>query len=58
MSIIILGYVFGVIHKILYAADMVTYLWIFNILLVTTDLMIYFYYAPKNKKEKNIPLQS
>jgi hypothetical protein len=58
MLIIIIGYIFGIIHKILNAADGVIYLWIFNILLVTTDLLLYFYYAPKNRKEKNIPLQS
>jgi hypothetical protein len=50
MFIIIVGYIFGIIHKIVNNLDMVTYLWVFNMLLVTTDLALYFYYAPKNKK--------
>ena len=50
MMIIILGYIFGILHKIVHQPDVVTYLWAFNMLLVTTDLMLYFYYAPKNKK--------
>ena len=50
MSIIILGYIFGILHKIVNNPDMVTYLWAFNMLLVTTDLILYFYYAPKNRE--------
>jgi hypothetical protein len=49
MMIIILGYIFGLIHKIVYQPDIVTYLWGFNMLLVATDLVLYFYFAPKNK---------
>jgi len=49
-AIIILGYFFGIIHKFISDFDMVTFLWIFNMLLVTADLMIYFHYAPKNRK--------
>jgi hypothetical protein len=48
-SIIILGYIFGIIHKLVNNLDMITFLWIFNMLLVTTDLILYFYYAPKNR---------
>jgi hypothetical protein len=49
MAIIIMGYLFGIIHKILYQPDIVTLLWCFNILLVITDLSLYFYYAPQNR---------
>jgi hypothetical protein len=51
MAIIIIGYLFGIIHKILNAYDWVTYLWLFNMLLVSFDLGLYFYYAPKNRRE-------
>jgi len=52
MLIIIVGYIFGIVHKILYQPDIVTFLWGFNMLLVTTDLIIYYYYAPKNRVER------
>ena len=44
MMLIIVGYVFGIIHKILYNNDLVTWLWVFNTLLVSFDLILYFYY--------------
>lgn len=49
MIIIILGYVFGIIHKIINNPDIVTYLWALNMVLVSADLILYYYYAPKNK---------
>jgi hypothetical protein len=48
-AIIIVGYIFGIIHKLMNDLDIVTFLWIFNMLFVTTDLLIYCYYAPKNR---------
>ncbi|MCK9302055.1 MAG: hypothetical protein PHU62_08980 [Bacteroidales bacterium] len=51
MMLIIVGYVFGIIHKILYNNDLVTWLWVFNTLLVSFDLILYFYYIGKNKAE-------
>lgn len=51
MSIIILGYVFGIIHKILHSFDWVTYLYLFNLLIVAFDLMLYFKYIGQNKKD-------
>jgi len=50
MLIIIIGYIFGIIHKIVNNPDIVTYLWVFNMLLVTTDLALYFHYASENKR--------
>jgi hypothetical protein len=57
MMIIMIGYVFGIMHKILYQPDVVTFLWGFNLLLVTVDLVLFFYYAPKNKAhiKNNLP---
>ena len=50
MIIIIFGYVMGVVHKILYNPDWVTFLYVFNMLLVAFDLFLYFLYIKKNKK--------
>ncbi|MCL1849907.1 MAG: hypothetical protein FWF70_00610 [Bacteroidetes bacterium] len=48
-AIIILGYIFGIIHKFVNNLDVITFLWIVNLLLVTIDLILYYYYAPKNR---------
>ena len=51
MSLVILGYVFGIIHKLLYSRDIVVFLYLFNALLVGTDLFLYFLYIGKNRRE-------
>ena len=44
MLLILFGYVFGIIHKVLNSFDYVTYLWAFNMLLVSCDLLLYYRY--------------
>lgn len=51
MSLIILGYIFGIIHKFLNSKDIVVFLYIFNALLVSTDLFLYYLYIGKNRRE-------
>lgn len=52
MSIIIFGYVMGIIHKIINCpGDYVVWLYVFNMLIVGFDLFLYFLYIGKNKKE-------
>ena len=51
MSLIILGYIFGIIHKALYSHDIVIWLYVFNALLVTTDLVLYFTYIGRNRRD-------
>lgn len=51
MSFVILGYIFGIIHKALYSNDIVIYLYIFNAILVATDLALYFAYIGKNRRD-------
>ena len=51
MTMIIIGYVFGIVHKILYDPDIVTFLWAFNMILVMVDLFLYFLYIGDNKKQ-------
>ncbi len=48
MSIIILGYMFGIIHKILYDFNWVIWVYVIDACLVLVDLSLYCYY--KNKK--------
>lgn len=57
MMIIIIGYIFGIIHKILNDYDAVTYLYLFNLLIVSTDLFLYYYYIGQNKKDFLISLR-
>lgn len=51
MLIIIAGYGFGIIHKMINNPDYVTYLYFFNMLLVTTDLILYFHFIKKNRAD-------
>lgn len=51
MLLLILGYVMGIIHKVLNNYDIVTYLYAFNLLLISFDLAIYFYYIKRNKRD-------
>jgi hypothetical protein len=47
LIIICLGYVSGIIHKVLYSPDWVVYLYGVNLLLVTADCVLYFHYIKK-----------
>lgn len=46
LVIILVGYVAGILHKIVYNYDFVIYLYILNFCMVFTDTMLYF----RNKK--------
>lgn len=54
MGLIILGYIFGIIHKVLNNPDIVTWLYVFNATLVTIDLALYFTYIGKNRRQMGI----
>ncbi len=51
MSLVILGYLFGIIHKARYSNDIVIWLYVFNASLVATDLALYFRYIGRNRRE-------
>lgn len=51
MMLIILGYIFGIIHKVFHNNDIVTWMYVMNSLLVGTDLFLYFLYIGKNKRD-------
>ncbi len=44
ISLILLGYIFGIIHKVTFSYDIILILYIFNALLVFADLVMYFKY--------------
>ena len=44
--VILIGYMFGILHKFIYNLDFVVILYIVNLLLVFTDLVLYY----RNKK--------
>ena len=50
LIIVILGYIFGITHKILYSRDIVMVLYIINLLMVLVDLALYFW----NKKYEDL----
>lgn len=47
LFIILLGYVCGMAHKLIYRWDHVFWLYLLNFVLVGTDLALYFYYSKK-----------
>jgi predicted tellurium resistance membrane protein TerC len=44
MAVICLGYVSGILHKVFYAFDWVVVLYVINLLMVATDLFLYYHY--------------
>ncbi len=42
--LILLGYVFGILHKILYSLDFVIWLYILNMAFLLTDIFLYYRY--------------
>ena len=49
MGIVMLGYAAGITHKLLYSRDWVIILYCLNLLLVGTDLVLYFRYSKKSQ---------
>lgn len=50
-ALIILGYIFGIIHKSQYSNDIVIWLYVFNAALVSIDLSLYCFYIGRNRRE-------
>ena len=50
MAVICVGYLSGIVHKILFCCDWVIFLYVFNMLMVLADLILYFRYAPRAKR--------
>ncbi|MBO4631202.1 MAG: hypothetical protein J5858_04690 [Lentisphaeria bacterium] len=52
MGLVIIGYIAGCIHKILYHWDFVFWLYLLNTLLVATDFILCMFYSRQLKKGK------
>lgn len=48
LFLILLGYIFGVIHKLMYNLDYVIWLYVINGVLVLTDMALWFKYKDNN----------
>lgn len=48
LLLILLGYVFGIIHKLVYSPDYVIWLYILNGMLVFADMTLWFIYKDNN----------
>jgi uncharacterized membrane protein len=46
MAVICLGYLSGILHKLFFAFDWVIALYALNLVMVTTDLFLYYRYLP------------
>ena len=58
LYIVIIGYIAGCFHKIIYNFDLVFWLYCINLSMVVIDLIITIYYLKNIKKEANICTQS
>lgn len=55
MSIIIFGYIMGIVHKFVNEpGDWVVWLYWVNLLIVSFDLILYFCYIKKNRRDFNL----
>lgn len=48
LSLVIIGYIFGIVNKILYTMDIVVWLYVLNLLLVGTDAILVLIYKNRN----------
>ncbi len=42
LLVVVVGYISGIIHKLLFSRDFVVFLYMLNLLMVSTDIMLYF----------------
>ena len=47
MAVICVGYLSGILHKLLFSLDWVIVLYALNLVMVATDLFLYYRYLPK-----------
>lgn len=54
MYVIIVGYLFGIVHKIYYSPDIVIALYSLNLIMVSFDLCLYYINRKRIKNQKTI----
>ena len=50
LSVVLVGYILGIIHKYLYNMDMVVFLYFYNAVLVLAQIVLYFVYNEKRQQ--------
>lgn len=50
MAVILLGYLSGILHKLIYSRDWIIFLYLFNCTVISVDLYLYFRYCPRPEK--------
>jgi len=51
LIIVVIGYISGIIHKLLYSRDIVLVLYVVNLLMVCADICLFFMNKRREKKE-------
>jgi len=54
MEIVWIGYLGGIIHKVLYFPDWIILLYAFNMIMVTIDIALYYKYVPRERQTVTI----
>lgn len=52
LMVIWCGYISGIIHKLLYSNDVVMYLYLLNLVMVSIDIGLYFYNRMGEKRQE------
>ena len=53
LFILVIGYISGIIHKLLYSSDWVVFLYVLNSLMVSTDIVLYYWNKKYQTNKKN-----
>lgn len=51
MTLLCLGYISGIIHKLVFSIDWIISLYAINLIMVVIDLILYFKYLPKKERK-------
>ena len=51
LVIVAVGYVSGIVHKILFSLDWIIILYIINLIMILTDLALYVHYSRNNREQ-------
>lgn len=52
MGIICVGYLSGIVHKLIYSRDWIIALYTLNLVLVIIDMILYFKFSPKRRQAR------
>lgn len=58
LIVLLIGYVFGIIHKMLYSKDIVLVLYWINLIMVSIDTILYFRNYQLDKNQADNPIKN